>query len=334
MHNFIVSLSDLYLPLPALSSLVHAVAFVTIQEALRVSSFIILRIQWRDPSRVVIPARDGVFREVWYLALGWAAAEVCTAIIQGYDQLALYANIDGSGSDIAGASGDSEDDVEGQKWNHNDTYGTGTVGQYESHTNGIGLQSKIPSTEFAEDEVDDAEGRAIEASISQLMPQNSCDALCMLPIPDPRVELESALVELNNTKAREDLEELYGMPFVVRITISVCVYFILTSTQEIPVFVEVLQRLDSFLLSFGITLLMAFNYLPTFSSKLPDLFLTGEYISFLPSFIVLTLIHTLLALLYTPPILAYIGLPVAAYIACLFSLGLFFGGIGVWVGLW
>ena len=37
--------------------------------------------------------RDGAFRAVWWLALGWGFAEAAVSIAQGYEQLALYRNV-------------------------------------------------------------------------------------------------------------------------------------------------------------------------------------------------------------------------------------------------
>lgn len=52
------------------------------------------------------------------------------------------------------------------------------------------------------------------------------------------------------------------------------------------------------------------------------------------TFVVLALIHSILSVLYSPPVLPRIGLPAAAYIGCMASLALFFAGIGIWVGVW
>lgn len=75
----------------------HAILFVILQELLRLSSFVILSLHWHQvPSSLAkvdeahFYAKDAVFREVWFIGLAWAAAEVGAGIAQGYENLALY----------------------------------------------------------------------------------------------------------------------------------------------------------------------------------------------------------------------------------------------------
>lgn len=91
---------------------------------------------------------------------------------------------------------------------------------------------------------------------------------------------------------------------------------------------SVLQRLDSILLSLGLTLVIGFAYLspPPWNSK--------HDINLFPTFVLITSIHAFLGILHTPPLLGKIGIHAAAYIACLVGLGVLFAGIGIWVGLW
>ncbi|KAK7688782.1 hypothetical protein QCA50_008322 [Cerrena zonata] len=58
------------------------------------------------------------------------------------------------------------------------------------------------------------------------------------------MEVESDLEQLLNIKEREELEEIYGLPII-----------------KIPVFVLCLQRIDSILLTVGITLILSGSYL-------------------------------------------------------------------------
>lgn len=82
------------------------------------------------------------------------------------------------------------------------------------------------------------------------------------------------------------------------------------------------------MLSLALTLLLALAYLP------PQPYPSSPSLQLWPTFLVTTTLHTFLAFLHTPLVLSRIGLPAAAYVACLVGLGLLFGGVGLWIGLW
>lgn len=101
--------------------------------------------------------------------------------------------------------------------------------------------------------------------------------------------------------------------------------------QNIPVFVPLLHRIDSILLSLGLTLFLSAAYLPSPPFSSPH---SVHTIPLPATFILLTLIHAALGVLHAPPVLARVGLPAAAYSALLVALALAFGGAGVWAGVW
>lgn len=115
--------------------------------------------------------------------------------------------------------------------------------------------------------------------------------------------------------------------------------------QDIPIFITILQRIDSILLSLGLTLLLSAAYVHSTSATPPSLWLLSSSFISRPyppppiitlltrTFVLVTTIHALLALLHTPPILPRIGMHTAAYIGSLVGLGTLFAGLGVWGAL-
>ncbi|KAI5119266.1 hypothetical protein M0805_007268 [Coniferiporia weirii] len=303
-HALRVPLYDEYIKLvPAVTGFAHVILLAAIQESLRLASFAIFTLGWPqvgDNSGGPYPhgatrAAYTVFREVWALALGWALAEVCAGVLQGYEQLSLYEDADEyslplyMGSDVVEATQEPREsfDEEGEESTESDALGLIRQSMWLSDADNVKVAS----------------------------PQDS--------------DVDAALSRLTNVRAREELEELYGEPYI-----------------DIPVFVPLLQRLDSLLLSLGITLLLAAAYLPlppfppaslsqhhpSPSSSLQPLH--PHALALVPMFILLTLTHAALGALHAPPALARVGLPAAAYASCIVGLALAFGGVGVWNGVW
>jgi len=136
-----------------------------------------------------------------------------------------------------------------------------------------------------------------------------------------RSALDCELDRLVAIKAREELEDVYGIPVV-----------------SIPVFITCLQRIDSIILSLGLTLLTAASYLrsPLSLSPSSPLYTDPLFSSNSIFFIVFSLVvfgHIALATLYTPVVLPRIGVHTASYIGILVGLGTFFAGLGVWGAL-
>ncbi|KZP33212.1 hypothetical protein FIBSPDRAFT_916157 [Athelia psychrophila] len=131
-------------------------------------------------------------------------------------------------------------------------------------------------------------------------------------------QVDRDLDRLLGVKAREEVEEVYGMPAI-----------------RIPVFISTLQRLNAILLALGLGLLLAAAYLSsTLSMPLPEAY-EGR-MSNLPialAFPLLTLLHIMLSVLHTPRILSRIGLHTAAYIGFIVGLGSVFAGLAAWGAL-
>ncbi|TCD67743.1 hypothetical protein EIP91_011985 [Steccherinum ochraceum] len=133
------------------------------------------------------------------------------------------------------------------------------------------------------------------------------------------LEVDRDIERLVNLKEREELEEIYGIPII-----------------RIPVFLSCLQRIDSIIITLGITLILSATYLrsrisisistqssPPLSSNHP----------FLVTFPLTLLLNTFLSLLYTPLVLPRIGVHTTAYIGFLVGLGCLFTGLGLWRAL-
>ncbi|GJE88988.1 hypothetical protein PsYK624_050770 [Phanerochaete sordida] len=135
-----------------------------------------------------------------------------------------------------------------------------------------------------------------------------------------RAAVDQDLEQLVNLKDREDVEEIYGLPPI-----------------KIPVFVSCLQRIDSILLSTGITLTLSASYLNSaLSLPISTNALTHPPTSNRPfhiAFPCIVLLNLFLNLIYTPLVLPRIGVHTTAYIGFLLGLGTFFTGLGLWGAL-
>ncbi|KAF7373642.1 hypothetical protein MSAN_00574800 [Mycena sanguinolenta] len=120
--------------------------------------------------------------------------------------------------------------------------------------------------------------------------------------PDPDAEIDQDLEQLVALKAREELEDVFGLPLI-----------------RIPAFIPCLQRVNSLLLSIGLFLLLG---AAQFSTSLRWALV-----------VLATAMHLLLAVLHAPIVLPRIGVQSAAYVGAVVSLGVFFTGLAVWDGV-
>ncbi|KAJ6492886.1 hypothetical protein C8R47DRAFT_424985 [Mycena vitilis] len=120
--------------------------------------------------------------------------------------------------------------------------------------------------------------------------------------PDPDTEIEYDIEQLVAIEAREELEEVYGIPLI-----------------RIPAFIHCLQRVNSLLLSIGLFLLLG-----------ASLYGRNHHWG-LVALVAVT--HLLLAVLHAPLVLPRVGVQGAAYVGAVVSLGAFFTGLGVWGGV-
>ncbi|KZV75819.1 hypothetical protein PENSPDRAFT_731495 [Peniophora sp. CONT] len=131
------------------------------------------------------------------------------------------------------------------------------------------------------------------------------------------LELEQDLDALVNLKAREDLEELYGVHLI-----------------SIPVFVTCVLRVASLALLVGFILVMSAAWLSSpYASSIATLHTLPPTQSVAPFWLAFTTVcvaHAALATLHAPPLLRKVGAHVAAYAGLVLGLGALFAGLGMW----
>ncbi|CAK5271236.1 unnamed protein product [Mycena citricolor] len=143
---------------------------------------------------------------------------------------------------------------------------------------------------------------AAAASPSGTDPENT-PLLPARPPSDPDTELDRDMDQLISLKAREELEDVLGLPLI-----------------RIPPFIPCLQRVNSLLLSIGLSLLLGGSlYGTTWHGVALSALAVGT--------------HLLVAVLYAPFVLPRVGVQTAAYVGIVVSLGAFFAGLGVWGGV-
>jgi len=76
----------------ALPTILSTVVHILIEEALRLSSLLLLSVHltYFPSHRDWVPfpdTQDVTFRRIFWFALGWAIVEVCWSISQGYEQV-------------------------------------------------------------------------------------------------------------------------------------------------------------------------------------------------------------------------------------------------------
>ncbi|KZT35959.1 hypothetical protein SISSUDRAFT_1064078 [Sistotremastrum suecicum HHB10207 ss-3] len=269
---------------------------VLLAESLRVGLFIILQLHLSSEKATPSPPEDAFARSCW-IALGWAIAEVTVGVVQGYQQLFLYQEESGDERTVLVGLEDS-----------------GAVYFTSEHEQQV--ESPVVFTNQAREEGHGSRRSSPAGSMS---------------LPE---YIHEELDHLMALKQRAELEEVYGSP------ITACPLLFpnlngLTKLQDIPVFISCLQRIDSIILSLGLTLLLSASYtLHPFLHDHPShphehpLHPPSNIIKIIPTFGVVVLLHTVLSLLWTPVVLPRIGIHSASYIALVGALG------SLWAGLW
>jgi len=282
-------------PWPIAGTLFFHVIYVLMNQLLRLSALPILRIR----SEMVYPLptfQDPAFHRVWWISLGWAVVEVAVGIAQGYEHIALYENVMVP-----------EDEVRAllQSWKNGST---------ESLVRNDLMESPEDATDVNLRPWEERDGIAENGLTERPRARRTKSARLEDAI---RTVIDKDVEQLVHLKEREELEELYGIPAI-----------------RIPVFVSCLLRIDSFVLSLGLTLMLGASYLRSPlsfpSGPLPSIY---SYAPFFVTFPVVVVIYLFLALIHTPPVLPRIGVHSTAYIGLLVGLGSVFAGLGLWGAL-
>ncbi|KAI0651139.1 hypothetical protein C8Q79DRAFT_996691 [Trametes meyenii] len=283
---------------PLWDTLAFNAAHVLLSQTLRLAALALLRVR-HDMAYPLPTWRDRAFATVWWLGLGWAAAEAATGVVQGYQQLALYRSVmvpvervrkilDASRGPGGSQSTSGGESVRGSREYmplspRSEREAAGANGPAHGNGNGEGRRGAIIS-------VEDAVRMAVDQDVEQLL----------------------------HLQEREGLEEVYGLPVIY-----------------VPVFVPCLQRIDGFLFSLGCTLVLAWAYLRSplafpAEYEVPPVYSSRALAVVFP---VVVLAHLGLSLLHSPLVLPRIGVHTAAYVGLLVGLGVFFTGLGLWGAL-
>ncbi|KAG8907954.1 hypothetical protein FRB99_001462 [Tulasnella sp. 403] len=300
----------------SLSTVLH----VALEEAMRLGALVLLGIRLGDGNSnrgddewgLWPRPGDDAFRKTFYVAVGWAFVEVAWSVAQGYEQLALY-------RDLLPPS-------------------PSFLQQYYSGSH------VVPDDVSSSSESESISHRYVHAALKKSI--SPPESRPRGPLSRSSIDaglygeaaLDAEMRELINLQSRTELEMVYGVP-----------------PPNIPVFISILQRIDSILLTIGLTLTISSVYLaqlanhsaPPPSESLPnssppsilvvhpestpaeiEAALTNTF----PSYVVLTLLHGSLALMWTEA-LPRIGVHTASYTALVVSLGVFFAGLAWWGAL-
>lgn len=185
---------------------------------------------------------DVAFKRVWWIALGWAAAEAVFGIKQGYENLALYKDVVVSVRKSVVEPDEANHAEPGAA--HDEAMGTSRDGILAASTPNVvkrplaegDIQNEFSRRRNHSDSLssnasvaayEDLSASIIREERRQLLP--SAIPTDSLPLAkSDRIlvenEVERDLEELIRLKSREDLEDMYGMPFIV------CFFFSLLST--------------------------------------------------------------------------------------------------------
>jgi hypothetical protein len=314
--------------------------------------------------------QDDAFRRVWWIALGWAAAEAIVGIKQGYENIALYRDVLVSVSKNSSKAGlmsetainggaltarrspipraltptnhgrrDAMEDVDATPTQRDvqdqdpsfDTFGRtirSTVQQRGGYSDSLSTLSNS-RREFQYEPVEASQTLGETRPLLPPLIQNST-VLRYDHESERRIlaenEIERDLDQLTALKSREDLEEIYGIPFI-----------------RIPAFISCLHRINSILISLGSCLLLTSAYMRSSYSYHPSIpppsmvvasalhHPSNKALSITAP--VLLVIQTMLTVMHTPWILPRIGVQTFVYVTLLVSLLLLFGGLGIWEAL-
>ncbi|KAG8863538.1 hypothetical protein FRB96_008278 [Tulasnella sp. 330] len=343
--SFLITSSFLGLPL-WLSTMLH----VTLEEVLRWGALILLGVRLGDSpcqelcgdedgeNRILEPStRDEAFRRVFWVAVGWALVEVCWSISQGYEQLALYKDVLPSSSPTSHALLprwlSNAYPADPSPTRHSATSDL-TSSRPNLHLDTESISHQYVHSAVTPDEPAFASSSYIDAKRPLPHMNSSSLSMSMIRQQDPigvggiERRLDEEMQLLINIQSRTELEMVFGVP-----------------PPNIPVLISTLQRLDSILLTIGLTLLLSASFLsnlshassssPTSPTSPTTTIHKNSYeasIHTLPTFSILVILHTSLSVMWTE-LLPRIGVHTASYIGLIVSLGVFFGGLAGWGAL-
>ena len=193
LYNF----TSLLLPRfpPFLVAFIYNFVYSTIVNTIRISAFPILRV--RHQMDYLYPVyRDFAFRRVWWLALGFAAFDAVVGIAQDYSQIALYKTVMIPEENIA--------EVVNQENTDGSNIHGGVEPSYENEVHPMSprleasLSSNLVLSRVESDGSTDPFGHS--RGLSEELER----------------EVDHDIEQLVSLKEREDVEQIYGLPIIVR----------------------------------------------------------------------------------------------------------------------
>ncbi|KAF8735373.1 hypothetical protein AX14_002185 [Amanita brunnescens Koide BX004] len=326
---------------PALSTLLSCAIHTISALLLRVCSFATL-LPIVSNSHRAVSTRSPVFHIVWWTALGWSMAEATIGIAQGYQAISLYKDVLVSVHRKPKASCPSQcklDNVFTPGQENDSGKGKQVASSCDAlqrrELNAYGTQATSSTNVATSGEREPLlrKGSDLSATTSSSFASLSLHPSSAWDNPAEQGEVDSEESELQVQvdrdidhllafRRREELEELYGIPFI-----------------KIPVFVSCLHRFNSLLQSLGFALLLAAGYIstspvqedpvvvPIFGSEGQSprtiyVLTTGVFIT-----------HLFLTLLHSPILLPKFGVHTVVYLSFITALGSLFMGLGAWGGV-
>ncbi|KAF8629461.1 hypothetical protein AX15_003440 [Amanita polypyramis BW_CC] len=301
-------------------------------------------------SNSAISTTNPVFRIVWWTALGWAIAGATMGITQGYQAINLYKDVLVSTYNKSHDLNTSKDDNAPCLERNEDGKGKQVAlprdhvslsrreptcyGTLATSDQGCEASSSTNIPTLGERDRLLREGSDLSvitsSSFASLSPRPSVTRVS--PVEDEDIEAEESELQvqldrdidhLMAFRKREELEELYGIPFI-----------------KIPIFVSCLHRVNALLQSLSFSLLLTAAYIRASSTRsnltvVPVSFIS-DALSPQPVRILTTsvfLLDLFLTLLHTPILLPKLGVHTVVYVSFIIALGTLFVGLAVWGGV-
>ncbi|KAG2151101.1 uncharacterized protein EDB93DRAFT_1083595 [Suillus bovinus] len=270
---------------------------ILITNGLRLASLVILQV--RHTMDYPIPTcQDPAFRTVWWLSLNFA--EVLAAIVQGYQQLALY-------RDLMVPEGRETEFLERIK--------SGSLDEPEP----VLANPHSPQQEHDTfgDALEDGEARSVESRIDR-----GLEKLLVIKMRDELEEVYGLPV-IKIPVFISCLQRFNSIFLSIGLTLLLSAAY-LRSPLSVPLsdisgqlsFLPVTDQLRGFL--------HATSHTQSYDSSYIPLIITAPLV---------LLLHTSLAVLHTPTFLPRIGVHTAAYVGVLVGIMTFFAGLAVWGAL-
>ncbi|KAH7104707.1 hypothetical protein BKA62DRAFT_767759 [Auriculariales sp. MPI-PUGE-AT-0066] len=233
----------------------------------------------------------------WWIATGFAATAAIVGISQDYAKLALY-------RDVLHGDSDQSDMDDG----YLDTASESPELDERTLLRTTRLRSGFMRRYLGTHE-------AVGPSSTRMPIRRHRSSFGESAYDDAGEHLEHELEQLLAIKQRAEIEDVYGMPL-----------------PNIPVFVAALQRIDSIILAFGLTLLVGASWTRAVATRHHE-----DHIHFnivvlrdmLPTFAIVVSVHAVLSLLWAVG-LPRIGAPTVSYSALLVALATFFAALASW----